>query len=498
MNKNYIGIDLGASSGRVSVGSFDGKKIAVNEICRFENRPVFLHDTFYWDFLRLFSEVKNGIAKSMSSYENQIHKMGIDTWGIDFGLIDSQGSLLSNPVSYRDKRTQGMLKEVSKIVSLEDIFLNSGEFIMEINTLFQIYSLIKSNSPLLREADKLLMIPDLFNYFLTGEKFGEFSEVATTSLFDQSQKKWSDYLIKKLSIPSNILPEIIYPGMSVGKTTPLINEELNIKGIEVIATGSHDASSAIAGFPVSRKFSTKKFAGIIIGTWSGLGIELKDKPIINKEVFDLGFSNEGGVLGRFSFQKIISGLWLMQECCDFWNKKEGREISWQEIDKGAFGAPAFKCFIDVDDPVFTNKSSNIIDNIAAYFKKTNQKVELAREIISRTAYEGLVFKYKKAILDIESILGYKIEAAFLTGGGSNNKILCQWISDALGVTVISGVSETTTVGNILMQMKADGEISNMDEGRDIVANSYSLIYFIPKADVDWNKGYENYLKILKP
>jgi len=495
MGKNYIGIDLGASSGRVSVGQYDGSKINIEEIYRFENRPVFLHETFYWDFLRLFSEVKEGIVKSMHKYQNRINKMGIDTWGIDFGLLDGDGRLLSNPVTYRDKRTQGMLEEVSKIVSIEDIFMNTGEFVMEINTLFQLYSMVRNDSPLLHKADKLLMIPDLFNYFLTGNQYGEFTDVITTSLFDQNTAKWSDYLIQKLNIPSNIFPGIIRPGMSAGKVTSQIEEELNIKDLEVIATGSHDASSSIAGMPVSREVGTREFGYIIIGTWSGLGIELRDKPLITPRAFKLGFSNEGGVENRFSFQKILSGLWLLQECQAYWSKKENREIPWKEIDEAANRAPAFKNFIDMDNPEFTIKRANVIESISTYFNSMGQKTNLDIGSISRCIYEALVFKYKKAIQDIESITGKKIEVVLVGGGGANNKYLCQWISDALEIPVMAGITETTTVGNIMIQLKADGEISGMDEARYIVADSFDAFSYMPGKGLDWNSSFKKYLEV---
>lgn len=497
MNKSYIGIDFGASSGKVSVGNYDGKKIYIEETYRFENRPVFLHDTFYWDFLRLFSKLKVGIIKSMNKYDNKISKIGIDTWGVDFGLIDKHGNLLSNPVSYRDKRTQGMIGEVSKIIPKEDLFMNSGEFIMEINTIFQLYYLVKTDSPLLKIADKLLMMPDLFNYFLTGEKFNEISEAVTTSLFDQNNKVWSKYITDKLNIPYNIFSAIIFPGEVVGKTKKCVEEELGIRSLDVIATGSHDSSSAVAGLPINVCDSMKNWAFIIIGTWAALGIELINKPIINKIVYKFGFSNENGVLNRFSFQKIISGLWLIQECKDYWIKKENKDISWDEVSCGINKANSFTNFIDIDDPIFTNKVNNIIDNITTYYKKTNQKIILYKENVSRSVYEGLVFKYKKAMFDIESIINKKIELVFLTGGGSKDKLLCQWIADALGIEVVSGISETTSIGNILMQMKADGEIKNIDEGRQIVSDSYPLIHYIPKTNIEWDFNYEKYLRILK-
>ena len=497
MKKNYIGVDFGASNGKLMVGNYDGKRISIEELHRFDNRPVFLHGVLYWDFLSLFSELKFGIKKAINKYGDNISKIGIDTWGVDFGLIDKQGKLLSNPVSYRDRRTLGMIDEVDKIIPKKDLFMNSGEFIMEINTIFQLYYLVKTNSPSLKITDKLLMIPDLFNYFLTGEKFCEFTEAVTTSLIDQKKHKWLDSIISRLNIPNNIFPEIIYPGEVVGKTTKQIGEELSISSLDVIATGSHDAASAVAGLPVNINNSRKKWAFIIIGTWSAVGVELINKPLINNKTYELGFSNEGGVLNRYSFQKIISGLWLLQELKDYWSKKENKNIDWNDIVSSAEQSESFVNFIDVDDPIFLSKTNNIIDILVSYYRKTKQNININKGNISRSVYEGLVFKYKKAIFDIEKITNNKIELIFLTGGGSNNKSLCQWIANALNIITVSGIAETTTIGNILMQLKADREIENIDEGRQIVSDSFNLEYFKPKTNTDWNFGYMKYLETLK-
>ncbi len=493
--RKYIGIDLGASGGRVSIGLYEGEKIKVEEIHRFENRPVFLHGTLYWDFLRLFSELKIGIRKALRGNKHEIRSIGIDSWGIDFGLIDKNGALLSNPVCYRDERTKGILNEVSGIVSKKDLFMNTGEFTMEINTIFQLYYMVKIDSPLLKLTDRLLMIADLFNYFLTGEKFCEFTNAVTTQLYDQSNNRWSEDIMSKLKIPYRIFPEIIFPSEIVGKTTKFIDEEVGTTGLNLVATGSHDAASSRVGLPIDLTNSKKNWAVIMIGTWSGLGIGV-NKPIINMKAYNLGFSNEGGVSGIFSFQKIIGGLWLIQECRDYWMRKENRDIPWDEISECARKEDSFKNYINVDDPIFTNKSKNMVDNIIVYYQKTGQSINSRKSSISRSIYEGLVFKYKKAIMDIESITGKKIELVYVTGGGSKNKVLCQWIAGALNVVVVTGIAETTTIGNILIQLIADGEINDVDEGRQIVFNSYNLEYFEPKGQDAWLTAFKNYLNIL--
>jgi rhamnulokinase/L-fuculokinase len=493
--KKYIGVDLGASSGRISIGTYKNKKITISEIHRFENRPVFLNGTLYWDFLRLFSEVKIGITKCLKEYPGNIRSIGIDAWGVDFGLINKRGKLLANPVSYRDRRTDNILDDISIILSNNEIFMNTGEVIMKINTIFQLYYLVKIKSLLLENAANLLMMPDLFNYFLSGETYSEYSEAVTTQIYDQRKNCWSKKIMEKLNIPFHIFPEIIFPGEVIGSTTKYIDDEVGTDKLNIVSTCSHDASSAVAGLPLDYRYSKKKWAFLLIGTWSALGIELKNRPVITPQAFNLGFSNEGSTLGRFSFQKIMCGLWLIQECRNYWMRIENREITWNEISKCAHKADCFQNYIDVDDPIFTNKAINMLDNLSAYYQKTHQRIIMDKNSVSRSIYEGLTLKFKNAILDIEKITGEKIEILFITGGGSKNKLLCQWISDALHLLVITGIPETTTIGNILLQLKADKEINKIDEGRQIVANSFKLQYFTPAEEIDWDKAFDTYCNI---
>ena len=494
--KKYIGVDLGASSGRVSIGVVKNNKINVVEIYRFENRPVFLNGILYWDFLRLFSELKIGIAKCLKNHSSHIESIGIDAWGVDFGLINKKGGLLSNPVSYRDKRTDNIVNDISDIISKKEMFMNSGEVFMKINTLFQLYYLVKMKSLIFKTADKLLMMPDLFNYFLSGEIYSEYSEAVTTQLYDQHKNCWSQYILEKLNIPYHIFPEIIFSGEVIGRTTKYIDEEIGTKKLNIISTCSHDASSAIVGLPLDINDSKKNWAFLLIGTWSALGIEIKNRPIINAEAYNLGFSNEGSILGRFVFQKIFCGLWLIQECRNYWMAIESREITWNEILECARKADKFQNYLDIDDPIFTNKTMNMLNNVKTYYKKTNQPVIMDKNSVSRSIYEGLILKFKKAIMDIEKITAKEIELLFITGGGSKNILLCQWVSDALNVPVITGIPETTTIGNILMQLQADKEIKGIDEGRQIVANSFNLQYYEPTKGNNWDEAFENYITVV--
>ena len=268
----------------------------------------------------------------MKEHPDNIRSIGIDAWGVDFGLINKRGELLANPVSYRDKRTDNILDDISILLSNNEIFMNTGEVIMKINTVFQLYYLVKIKSLLLENAEKLLMMPDLFNYFLSGETYSEYSEAVTTQIYDQQKNCWSKNIMGKLSIPFHIFPEIILPGEVIGSTTKYIDDEVGTDKLNIVSTCSHDASSAVVGLPLDYRYSKKKWAFLLIGTWSALGIELKNRPVITHQAFNLGFSNEGSTHGRFSFQKIMCGLWLIQECRNYWMRIENREI----IVKSAF------------------------------------------------------------------------------------------------------------------------------------------------------------------
>ncbi len=494
--KTYIAADFGASNGRISAGRFDGARISIDELHRFENIPVFFRSTLYWDVLRLLAELKCGIGKCIQSGECEPASVAVDTWGVDFGLIDMQGDLRSNPVSYRDKRTKGAVEKIGKIIPLKELFQETGEATLEINTIFQLHSLLERHPEYISAGDTLLMMPDLFTFALTGEKTIEYSNSVTTQLYDQLHGCWSERVLELLRIPSRIFPKTVYPGEQVGASKRLIDEEIGTKKLKVVAPCSHDAASAVIGLPVNRTEKNRKWAFLLIGTWSTLGVELKMNPLINDSVFSHGFSNEASARDRYSLQKIIQALWLIQEFRSYWMKSEARHIDWEEICGYCKDAPPFKNFIDVDDSMFQLKSNNIKSNLRMYYKKTGQKENLDTASITRTFYEGLVLKYVKTVRDLEKITGSRFDLLLVTGGGSKMHILCQWIADATGLPLYKGIPETTTLGNVLMQMLADGEISSVDEGRQIIADSFPLECIEPKEKNGWGEAYERYNSIV--
>ena len=365
MEKKVLAFDFGASGGRAMCGTFDGDKISIEELHRFSNDPVILNGSMYWDVLRLFFEIKQGLIKAKKC--GKIESIGIDTWGVDFGLIDEEGRLLENPVHYRDARTEGMIEESFKLIDKEKFYQITGNQFMDLNTAFQLLSLVKTRKELLEKADKMILMPDLFNYFLTGEKKAEYSIASTTQLLDAKKGEWSDEVIEALGIPKHIFPEIVPTGTKIGTLTDEICTELGLDKIDVMAVAGHDTQSALVSVPTSEE----DFIFLSCGTWSLLGTELAE-PIINEKSEHYNITNEGGYGRKISFLKNIIGLWCIQESRRQWIR-EGNEYGFGELEIMAKEAPALQSFIDPDAPEFT-PAGDIPTRIREFCKKTGQPV----------------------------------------------------------------------------------------------------------------------------
>ncbi len=486
MTKKVLAIDFGASSGRAIVGTFDGERVTLEEIHRFSNDPVILSGTMYWDVLRLFHEIKQSLIKA-KPYD--VESVAIDTWGVDFGLLDKDGRLIDNPVHYRDARTNGMLDKAFKIISKDDFYKATGNQFMEINTAFQLLSLVRNRPDLLERADKMLLMPDLFSYFLTGEKKAERSIASTTQLFDQNTKDWSRETVKSLGIDEGILPEITESGSVIGMLSKELCEELDIKPIKVVAVCGHDTQSALVAAPAK----VKDFAFLSSGTWSLLGTEL-DEPIINEKSLALNVTNEQGYAGKTSFLKNIIGLWLIQESRRQWIR-EGKEYSFMELEKQAKEAEPFNCFIDPDAPEFT-PAGNIPKRIREYCERTGQYIPQTVGEIMRCIYESLALKYKSAIGELEECTGKKFETLYMIGGGTKDKFLSALTANACGIAVSSGPVEATAMGNVLIQLMAEGEVDGLSHAREIVRASEKISIFEPENTDEWEKAYEKYITII--
>ena len=491
MKKQYkfLAFDFGASSGRAMLATFDGEKITLEEKHRFSNDPVSVNGDLHWDILRLFFEIKQGILKCANSGDRDIDCIGIDTWGVDYGLLDKKGKLLGNPYHYRDTRTDGMYEEAFKLVSKEEIYQNTGIAFNWFNTLFQLLSAKLSGDVTLENADKLLFIPDLFNYFLTGEKRCEYTIASTSQMFDSKTYEWATDMLEKMGIPTNLFADMVYPGEKVGVLKAELAEELGVEQIPVVAVASHDTGSAVASVPVDKG---EDFVYISSGTWSLMGVEL-DEPMVTGDALNYNFTNEGGVNKTIRFLKNIMGLWLIQESRRQWDR-EGTLLSFDELEKQAKEATPFASLIDPDYHKFQTPG-NMPKRIREYCEKTGQKVPETKGEIVRCIAESLAFKYRQVVEGMEDVTGKKYDVINIVGGGIKDKMICSFTANATGRKVSTGPVEATSIGNVIVQGMAMGAIRDLDEGRKIVKNSFPIDVYEPQDTEMWNEAYENWKKI---
>lgn len=487
MSKRVLAFDFGASSGRAMIATYNGAKISIEEIHRFSNDPVSINGTLYWDVLRLFFEIKQGINKAVLA--GGFDAIGIDTWGVDFGLLDKDGNLLENPVHYRDKRTEGIMDEAFKMMSREEIYNRTGIQFMAFNTLFQFVYLSKYRKDLLARADKFLFIPDLFNYLLTGEKHTEYTIASTSQMIDAFTRDWDKEMLEKLEIPTNILCDIIKTGSVYGKLSDEICEELNAPKVDVIAIASHDTGSAVVAVPAL----DDDFVYISCGTWSLFGVETKE-PIINELSEKYNFTNEGGFDNTIRFLKNIMGLWLIQESRRQWIR-EGKDVTFASLEQDALKEEAFRSFIDPDAPDFVSPG-NLPQRVKDFCARTNQPIPENIGQVMRCIYESLAMKYRYSKENIMKITGKDCKAINIIGGGTKDKFLCQLTANACGVKVVAGPIEATALGNIAVVLQSLGEISSLAEARKIVRNSFDALEYSPVDTDKWDVAYEKFKKVL--
>jgi rhamnulokinase len=491
MGKKVLAFDFGASSGRAVMGDFNGEKLSLTELHRFSNDPVMLGDTFYWDILRLFYDIKLGISKTVHTGNKDIVSIGIDTWGVDFGLLDIGGKLLENPVHYRDERTNGIQEEVFKIIPRSEFYSKTGIQLMNFNTIFQLYYLATRRRDMLDRAETMLHMPDLLNFFLTGNKVTEYSIASTGQMLNPFTGGWDLELIEKLNIPTKILNNIVDPGTKVGNLIPSICNELGANAVDVYAVAGHDTGSAVAAVPAK---AGENYAYLSCGTWSLFGIEA-DKPIVNAKSLQYNYTNEGGYGRKIRFLKNISGLWLMQECRRQW-AKEGENMSFKDIDKLTVKSESLKRFINPDYAPFAFPG-NMPARIADYCIKTGQTAPQSKGDVSRCITESLALKYRYTLEELEIIKGSKIDVIHIIGGGVQDKLLCQYTANATKKTVVAGPIEATALGNIAAQLISCGEFSSIEQARIAIGNSFPLDIYEPQDVSAWDAAYERYLKILE-
>lgn len=476
MEKRVIAFDYGASGGKAFLGVFDGEKItSVLELHRFANEPVRVGKVLYWDILRLYHELKVGLLKA--DRIGRIDSVGIDTWGVDFGMLDENGDLLNNPFHYRHDHTKNAVLEICGIVDRYDIFKESGLAFQPFNTLCQLYAMKRDGNIALEKAKTLLYIPDLFSYFLTGNKTAEYSIASTSQLLKCGTTEYSEKLFSSFGIDKSLFPPVKMAGNTIGFVRDEVTSELGLKQkIRVLASAGHDTASAYVAVPSG----SKPCAFLSSGTWSLIGTELKE-PILSMEALESGYTNEGGALGGIRFLKNIMGLWIIQECMRSWEKEDGG-ISYKDLDVGTVAVPPCKFIFDANSPEFFQPSDmpqKIMRACAKYGEVPNSRFEIARAV-----YDALALCYKRSVKYLEELTNKKIEALHIVGGGSKNDILNQASADALNIGVTAGPVEGTAIGNMLVQLVGLGAIKDLAEARTVLKNSVTVKEFTPKnADV---------------
>lgn len=494
-DKNWMGlaVDLGASSGRVIAGRYDGDRLVMEEMHRFPNEPVEVNGTLYWDILRLYHEIKEGLRaahrKATESGE-RIVSVGLDTWGVDFGLIDDRGRLLGNPVHYRDARNEGVMEKVFAQVPAREIYSRAGIQFLQFNTIFQVAGMKMAGDPHLDQAEALLMVPDLFHYFLTGVKANEYSEASTSSLLDAEARDWSGELLESVGVKRSLFQRIVQPGETLGPLLPEVSEDLGGLQTNVVAAATHDTGSAVVSVPTR----VARFAYLSCGTWSLLGTETT-APVLTEEARALAFTNEGGAFGTIRLLKNIMGLWLLQETRNTWIK-EGRKFTWAEMTTMTEEGAPHASFVDPDDLRFM-APGDMPARIRAFCQETGQNVPSDEKAILRTITESLALKYRHVLESLEQLIGYQVEAFHMVGGGIQNELLCQWTANALGRPVLAGPVEGTAIGNLAVQMISAGVIADVAEARAVVARSFEVKKYEPVDIPAWQAAFERFAALVE-
>lgn len=488
-----LAFDLGAGSGRAFIGqliSDEGKspKLEMQEIHRFPNQAIHVGDHLHWDILRLLHEVKTGIRKAFQTgYRPET--IGIDTWGVDFGLVDANGELLGNPYHYRDRQTDGMIQEIITRIGTDELYQQTALQNMPFNTIYQLFAMNQASSVQLGVAKHFLMISDLLAYLLTGRRTNEYTMATTTQLVHPTGRTWNTSLMDLLLIPSQLFSDPIQPGEIIGPLTANVCVELGAVPIDVIAA-AHDTASAVVAIPAGEE----PFAYLVCGTWNMLGTEL-NKPLINAETAKLAFSNEGGAYGTIQLLKSIMGLWIIQECKREW-EEDGNEISYSELVLQAREASAFSCLINPDDLRFYSPHG-MVERIQAFCRETGQHVPVSEGEVIRCVIESLALRYRYTLEELEQLTGNRFGGMHMVGGGSQNELLCQSTASAIGRPVWVGPIEASAIGNVLTQLITSGHCLDLADARRLVKESFPVVVYEPQIDLAWEEAYEQFIQLLE-
>ncbi|MDK2980777.1 MAG: rhamnulokinase [Chloroflexota bacterium] len=487
--RHYLAIDLGAESGRAMHASLADGRLSIEEIHRFINLPVRLTDGYHWDALHQWSEIKAGMAIAARS-GLPYASVGLDTWGVDFGLFDRNGALLGNPFYYRDARTDGMIEESLKRLTREEIFTKTGAQFASFNTLNQLLSMALDQSPFFEVAQVLLTMPDMFNYWMSGVVANEFTNATTTQCLNPLTHDWAQDVLEALDIPTRLFQPVIHPGTVLGPLLPDVIADTGLKDVAVVAPSCHDTGSAVVAIPMQ----SEDCAWISSGTWSILGAEVPE-PNLSAQALDYNFANEGSVFGKWRLLKNVVGLWIIQECRRFW-KKHGEDLNYTELTRMAEEAQPFLAVIDPDDDVFVYPG-RMPEKVREYCAASGQAVPQTKGEILRVVLESLALKYRFVFGRLAELVDRPIRTIHIIGGGSQNRLLNQFTADCTGLPVVTGPVEATAVGNVLMQAIALGHLDSLAEARALVRASFDVETYQPGSRDRWDQAYAVLLNLIK-
>lgn len=484
---NFFAFDLGATSGRSIIATLDDEGLKLKENTRFPNKIIRVFDRYYWDIYALYQSLLEGL---IAAKDIKLDSIGIDTWGVDFAYIGKDGSILSQPRSYRDPYTNGMPESYFEKVSRKEVYDLTGIQIMNFNSLFQLYASEKEQSAAFQSAENLLFMPDALSYMLTGKAVCEYTIASTSQLLNPRTKAFEPKLFEAMGLSEKLMHPLVMPGTVIGNVLEPIAKECNIASVPVVAVAGHDTASAVAAVPAENE----RFAYLSSGTWSLMGIEV-ESPIINEETFQMNYTNEGGVDGTTRFLKNITGMWLLEQCRKEWTLND-KEYTYPEIVAMSESVENFKQLIDPDDPTFANPDS-MLEAIAAYCVRTNQAPPATDAEYVRCIFDSLALKYKSVLNALQKVAPFKIDCLHVIGGGSKNQLLNQATANSIGIPVIAGPSEATAIGNVMLQAKGLGIVNSLQEIRAIIRKSVTPETYLPQDTARWEKAYQKFKEILK-
>lgn len=488
----FLAVDLGAESGRVISGHFDGQQVRLEELHRFGNGPVNVADTLRWDVLRLWSEILMGLQKAAGVCPQSCISLGVDTWGVDYVLLSKTGEMLGQPYCYRDSRTRGQMEAAFSRVPRAEIFAQTGLQFMEINSLYQLLAFQRDNPELLRDTDRLLMMPDLFHWLLCGSQVVEFTNATTTQCFHPVSRQWAYDLLRQLSLPTHIFPEVVEPGTKLGRLRESVMQRTGLPRIDVVAPATHDTGSAVVGVPTAHT-GRANWAYLSSGTWSLLGVELPTANL-SPRALELNITNEGGVDGTYRLLKNIMGLWLVQECRRGF-ERAGMQLDYRSLMQLAEAATPFRSLVDPDDPGFLAPPC-MPTALRQWCERTMQPIPDSPGALIRCSLESLALKYRLVLSWLEELTGESIEVIHIVGGGSQNELLNQFTANATGKLVLAGPTEATALGNILLQARTAGELRTLAEIREVVRRSYPLKSYEPRDQEMWQAAFSRFMELI--